>query len=158
MVQSVRRGDFCLFEFAMALRNAIMCGLGAIAIRTRLVLGVDPVMWMDKLAAGVLRVQTQIGPRYVGLTFRERVFLLWIFRHFDNLQHQALPGWQQRFIERLCVEHQFIAMPHQNWNESPLIGTIERRPLGPEPLPGKRLAESLADPASSPAWATRQRS
>ena len=92
MVQSVRRGDFCLFEFAMALRNAIMCGLGAIAIRTRLVLGVDPVMWMDKLAAGVLRVQTQIGPRYVGLTFRERVFLLWIFRHFDNLQHQALPG------------------------------------------------------------------
>jgi hypothetical protein len=115
-------------------------------------------MWMDKLAAGVLRVQTQIGPRYVGLTFRERFFLLWIFRHFDNLQYQALPGWQQHFIERLCVEHQFIAMPHQNANESPLIGTIERRPLGPEPLPGKRSAESVGDAASSPAWVARQRS
>jgi hypothetical protein len=115
-------------------------------------------MWMDKLAVGVLRVRTQIGPRYVGLTLRERVVLLWIFRHFDNLQHQALPAWQQRFVERLCVEHQFIAMPHQNLNEAPLIGTIERRPLGPDLAPVKPVTDAVSENASSAAWAARQRS
>jgi hypothetical protein len=118
-------------------------------------------MWTDKLAVGVLRVQTPIGPRYIGPSFRERIVLLWIFRHFDNLPQQVLPGWQHRFVERLCIDHHFIAMPHQNLTEAPVIGTIERRPVvGSEPLPSKRHAVTVTEnqPTSPIVADARQRS
>lgn len=107
-------------------------------------------MWMNKLAAGVLRVQTTIGPRYIGPSFRDRLFLMWIFRHFDTLPQQVLNGWQQRFVERLCVDHRFIAMPHRNLAEAPVIGTVERRPIGGvEAVPAKRPPVSVTESASA---------
>jgi hypothetical protein len=105
-------------------------------------------MWMEKLASGVLRVQTPIGPRYIGPSFRDRIFLLWIFRHFDNLPQQVLAGWQRRFIERLCVEHHFIAIPHKNLTEAPVIGTLERRPIGGSE-PGAANAGAMENAGSS---------
>jgi len=39
----------------------------------------DPVMWMEKLAQGVLRVLTPLGPRYLNPSFAQRLYLLWIF-------------------------------------------------------------------------------
>ena len=113
-------------------------------------------MWMEKIAAGVLRVQTPIGPRYIGPSFRDRIFLLWIFRHFENLPQQVLAGWQRRFIDRLCVEHHFIAMPHQNLTEAPVIGTIERRPIGGAE-PGTVRPEAIENPGSSIVADARQR-
>ena len=110
-------------------------------------------MWKDKLAAGVLRVQTSIGPRYIGPSFRDRIFLLWIFRHFDNLPQQVLTGWQRKFIDRLCVDHHFIAMPQKNLTEAPVIGTIERRPVTGADMAGgaKRPSVGIVDnPNSSP--------
>ena len=39
-------------------------------------------MWVEKLLAGVLRVVTPLGARYIKPSFARRIYLLWIFRHF----------------------------------------------------------------------------
>jgi hypothetical protein len=42
-------------------------------------------MWIEKLFAGVLRVLTPLGARYINPTLAQRIYLLWIFRHFNVL-------------------------------------------------------------------------
>jgi hypothetical protein len=85
-------------------------------------------MWIVKLAAGVVRIITPIGPRYIQLTFWQRAYFLWIFRHFDKLPQQVLSERQQHFIDRLCLEHRFISLP-AFIEDAPLIGTLERLPI-----------------------------
>jgi hypothetical protein len=101
-------------------------------------------MWIDKLAEGVVRVQTPIGPRYVMPSFAQRVYLLWLFRHFAIVPYAVLTGWQQRMVDNLCSEQKFASMVYaDSMNEAPVIGTIERRPaIGPDPLPPRRPAAS----------------
>ena len=83
---------------------------------------------MDKLADGVVRIVTPIGPRYIELTFRQRVFFLWIFRHFDKLPQQVLSPRQQRVIDALCADQLFLTQPVRV-GEVPVLGTLERLPL-----------------------------
>jgi hypothetical protein len=113
-------------------------------------------MWIDKLADGVVRVQTPIGPRYVMPSFLQRIYLLWLFRHFAIVPYAVLRGWQQRMIDNLCAEQKFASMVYaDSMNEAPVIGTIERRPvIGAEPLPPRRPA---ASETSSGLAAQRQR-
>ena len=59
---------------------------------------VTQVMWIDKLAEGVLQVDTPIGPRYVRLTFKQRSYLMWMFRHFPSLPQLVLSRREQRFV------------------------------------------------------------
>jgi hypothetical protein len=97
-------------------------------------------MWIDKLADGVVRVQTPIGPRYVVPSFLQRVYLVWMFRNFPILPHAVLNGRQQRMIDRLCAQQRFASMAYADgMDEAPVIGTIERRPvMGAERLPIRR--------------------
>ncbi|HWJ46739.1 MAG TPA: hypothetical protein VNS62_03765 [Candidatus Udaeobacter sp.] len=97
-------------------------------------------MLIDKLAAGVVQVQTPIGPRYVMPSFLQRVYLLWVFRNFAILPHAVLSGRQQRMIDRMCSEQVFASLPYvDGLNEAPVIGIIERRPpVGTSPLPPRR--------------------
>jgi len=108
-------------------------------------------MWMEKLSDGVLRVMTPLGPRYIQkLTFWQRLYLIWIFRHFDVLPQQVLSGRQQNLIDTLCASHGFIALRHRN--ETPIIGTVERRPpimVDETPLPRKGTA-GVAESARTP--------
>jgi hypothetical protein len=100
-----------------------------------------PSMWIEKLAGGVVRVQTPIGPRYVMPSFSQRVYLLWMFRNFPILPHAVLSGRQQRLVDQLCSEQPFESMAYSGdgMDESPVIGTIERRPtMGTAPLPPRR--------------------
>jgi hypothetical protein len=86
-------------------------------------------MWMEKLAVGVLRVQTPLGPRYIAPTFWQRVQLLWIFRNFEVLPLQVLTPWQQRLIDELCAERRFVSLSTPAMMEdAPVLGTVERRP------------------------------
>jgi hypothetical protein len=112
-------------------------------------------MWIDKLAEGVVRIITPIGPRYVRLTFSQRAYFLWIFRHFDKLPQQVLSERQQRFIDELCVEHRFISLP-SFMQEGIIIGTLERLPLVQieEQVP-KRPAATVKD-AGAPLVADMQ--
>ncbi|MGA7755236.1 MAG: hypothetical protein WCB05_20565 [Candidatus Sulfotelmatobacter sp.] len=99
-------------------------------------------MLIDKLVAGVVEVQTPIGPRYVMPSFLQRVYLLWMFRNFPILPHAVLSGRQQRLIDRMCSEQSFASMAYADGMEAPVIGTIERRPAIPQPLPPRRPVAS----------------
>ena len=107
-------------------------------------------MLIEKLAAGVVRIVTRVGPRYVRLTLSQRLYFLWIFRHFDKLPQQVLSDRQQRFIDELCVEHRFISLP-STMDEAPVIGTLERVPLKQvEEMAPKRPPASVKDGALVP--------
>jgi hypothetical protein len=90
-------------------------------------------MWIEKLADGVLQVDTPIGPRYVQPTFKQRLYLLWIFRNFPSLPQQVLRPAEQRLIDRLWSENKFVSMSAMEAPNQPVIGTIEHRlPTLPE--------------------------
>ena len=97
-------------------------------------------MWIEKLAAGVVQVQTPIGPRYVMPSFVQRVYLLWMFRNFPILPHAVLGRRQQRMIDRMCSEQRFASFAYADgMHDTPVIGTIERRPpIMPDQTPPKR--------------------
>ncbi|MFZ0731414.1 MAG: hypothetical protein WAM79_03720 [Candidatus Sulfotelmatobacter sp.] len=101
-------------------------------------------MSIEKLVAGVVKVQTPIGPRYVMPSFMQRIYLLWMFRNFPILPHAVLSSRQQRLIDRMCSEQSFASMAYvDGMDETPVIGTIEHRPArGVEPLPPRRPATS----------------
>ena len=105
---------------------------------------VGPGMLIEKLAAGVVQVQTPIGPRYLIPSFLQRVYLLWMFRNFPILPHAVLSKRQQRLIDRMCSEQRFASMAYADgMDEVPVIGTVERRPpVGADVLPPRRPAAS----------------
>lgn len=113
-------------------------------------------MWIEKLAAGVVQVQTPIGPRYVMPSFLQRVYLLWMFRNFPILPHAVLSKRQQALIDRMCSEQNFAWMPYADGTyEAPILGTIEHRPpVAADQVPLRRPAAS----ESSLAAEARQRS
>jgi hypothetical protein len=85
-------------------------------------------MRIDKLSGGVLRVMTAVGPRYIRPSFFERLELLWMFRHFEVLPQQVLSARQQRLIEKMCVQRKFVGWNDQPGMDTPILGTLERRP------------------------------
>jgi hypothetical protein len=85
-------------------------------------------MWLEKLAGGVLRVTTPLGPRYIELSFWQRLYLVWLFRNFKVLPMQVLGRSQQRLIESLCAAQRFVSVPAHGWEDGVVIGTVERRP------------------------------
>jgi hypothetical protein len=103
-------------------------------------------MWIEKLAAGVVEVQTPIGPRYVLPSFLQRVYLLWMFRNFPILPYAVLSLRQQRLIDRMCREQRFANAAYTSaMDEAPVIGTIEQRPpVASSPLPPRRGVESTS--------------
>jgi len=101
-------------------------------------------MLIEKLAAGVVQVQTPIGPRHVVPSFLQRVYLIWMFRNFPILPHAVLSRRQQRLIDRMCSEQRFASMAYADgMGEVPIIGTVEHRPpVAADPLSPRRPATS----------------
>ena len=115
-------------------------------------------MLIEKLAAGVVEVQTPIGPRYLTPSFLQRVYMLWMFRNFPILPHAVLSRRQQCMIDRMCGEQRFAAVPYAHGTDDlPVIGTVEHRPpIGVAPLPPRRPVASAT--ATVMAAEARQRS
>jgi len=115
-------------------------------------------MWIEKLADGVVQVQTPIGPRYLMPSFLQRLYFLWMFRNFSILPHAVLNGWQQCLIDRLCSEQRFVSMAYADGLEdAPVIGTVEKRPAmasGSLPPPRPVASETSGELAAE----VRQRS
>ena len=96
-------------------------------------------MWIEKLAEGVLQVDTPIGPRFIEPNFLERALLLWTFRNFDSLPQQVLSFREQVLVDRLCRDQRFVPMADAAGRDKPLIGRIEsRRPVQPEGAPERK--------------------
>lgn len=104
-------------------------------------------MFIEKLAGGVVQVQTPIGPRYVvPSSFRQRVYLLWMFRNFPILPHAVLSRRQQRMIDRMCSEQRFASTVYlAGADEAPVIGIVEQRPAVTHDLPPRRPVVSESD-------------
>jgi hypothetical protein len=103
-------------------------------------------MWIEKLSDGVLRVLTPVGPRYIRPQLSQRVYLLWIFRHFAMLPLQVLNQRQQKLIDALCAEHRFVSVPRTvELEDCPVLGTVEWRPRTEGAvLPSSRRNQSAA--------------
>ena len=101
-------------------------------------------MWIEKLSEGVVQVQTPIGPRYLMPSFLQRLYFIWMFRHFPILPVAVLRPWQQRMIDRLCSEQRFVSMAYATgMDDAPVIGTVERRSkTSADSLPPRRPAVS----------------
>ena len=67
-------------------------------------------MWIEKLAHGILEMDTPIGPRYLQPTFVERAVLLWTFRNFFSLPQQVLRPRERRLINRLLNENRYVSV------------------------------------------------
>ncbi len=107
--------------------------------------------WMDKLFAGVLRVRTPLGPRYIEPSFLQRIYLLWIFRNFQVLPLQVLSPRQQRLIDTLCGQQRFVSLSLPNgWEDAPVLGTVERRPPVEVEAPPPRRPSAAASDAVTP--------
>lgn len=84
---------------------------------------------INNLRWGVLRLLTPVGPRYVQPAFWERVYLLWVFRHFQVLPQNVLSRRAHSLIENLCMRqhsqsHGFLYAI----TDQPVIGTVDRVP------------------------------
>ncbi|HEX6805268.1 MAG TPA: hypothetical protein VF133_16430 [Terriglobales bacterium] len=101
-------------------------------------------MWLEKLACGVLRLMTPLGPRYLSPKFGQRLYLLWIFRHFQTLPLKVLSARQQRLIEALCEQNRFVSIA-VGIDDAPLLGTLEQRPPVPSAKLPRRPSASVAD-------------
>jgi hypothetical protein len=93
-------------------------------------------MWLENLSSGVLRVLTPLGPRYLNPSFMQRLYLIWVFRHFETLPVKVLSSRQRRMIETMCANNQFVSLDLAV-DFAPLLGTLEQLP----PVPA--LAASL---------------
>jgi hypothetical protein len=101
-------------------------------------------MWMEKLFAGVLRVLTPLGARYIKPSLAQRIYLLWIFRHFKVLPLQVLTSRQRRVIGALCVEPRFVPLTESDGWEAPILGTLERRPPITPIRPNTRTSDAVS--------------
>ena len=108
-------------------------------------------MWIEKLANGVLQIDTPIGPRYIQPSFVERASLLWTFRNFPSLPQQVMSPWEQRLIDRLWSDHRFVSVSALDGPVQPVIGRVERR-VTPQP----EIAPSRKPVAGTPAAVQEQ--
>jgi len=100
---------------------------------------------LERLFAGVLRVLTPLGPRYIRPSLAQRVYLLWVFRHFEILPLQVLTRRQRRIIDALCVEPRFVSQMDAEGCEAPILGTLERRPpITAAKRPNTRIADAVS--------------
>src|SRR5437899_2639923 len=107
-------------------------------------------MWMQKLSDGVLRVLTPLGPRYIRPTFLQRVYILWIFRHFHVLPLQVRSRRQRTLTDSLCPQQPFVSpSPPDEFEYAPILGTVDRRRPGEvENLPPRKPSAEVAEPSS----------
>jgi hypothetical protein len=107
-------------------------------------------MWLEKLAEGVLRVQTPLGPRFVKPVFAERVYLLWLFRNFSALPANVLSRKQQRRIEGMCQRRGFVSHLGVGQREGfAVLGTLEQRPPADETSPARGMTAGIGGAVSS---------
>jgi hypothetical protein len=101
-------------------------------------------MWLEKLSSGVLRVLTPLGPRYLNPSFMQRLYLMWVFRHFETLPVKVLNSRQSRMIETMCANNQFVSLDLAV-DYAPLLGTLEQRPPVPAMAASRRPGGSVRD-------------
>jgi len=99
-------------------------------------------MWIEKLAHGVLELDTPIGPRYLQPTFVQRLSLMWTFRNFFSLPQQVLRPSERHLVDLLVAEDRFVSVSAMRALDWPVIGRIERRASAAEVVPLRKPVSS----------------
>jgi hypothetical protein len=106
----------------------------------------EPAQVFDKLFHGVLRLRTTVGVRHLQLAFGERLYLMWVFRHFEILPIQVLSGRACELIADLVARPRTSQPGAVFFSGQPVIGTVERMPqpgdAPPDGGPGKVQSSS----------------
>ena len=113
-------------------------------------------MWLEKLLAGVLRVHTPLGPRYLKPSFLQRLYLLWVFRNFQTLPLKVLTTRQQHLVESMYDENRFVSWGI-GFDDAPLLGTLEQRPPVPSHPMSPRRPSTPVEGAVAPFAAEARR-
>ena len=99
---------------------------------------------LDKVRAGVLHLSTPNGSLCVKPPFRDRLYLLWIFRNFKILPEQVLRDREKKFIERLRSSDLPALPGNFGTDEGLVIGTVDyeymRKPVQSE----RRVTQAVA--------------
>ena len=82
-------------------------------------------MSIGRLYRGVVRVVTEEGPYYLRPQMRQRLRLLWMFRHFSELPAVVLKPAEMQIISQLA---QNCYSPDMQLSDE-LIGTLDCRAL-----------------------------
>ncbi len=110
-------------------------------------------MSLEMIVAGVLRVVTPLGPRYIKPSMAQRIHLFWIFRHFQILPWEVLTPAQRRFMDALCMKSRSVPLTRANGLDAPLVGTLEKCQLSdgsletkeiPARRPGREISDVIA--------------
>jgi TonB family protein len=75
------------------------------------------------LHAELVELDTDIGSIYLRPVGWERLYMLWIFRHFHTLPQQVLSAAQRAVVESLC--RSAVANPADEVDPSTIIGRVE---------------------------------
>jgi len=70
-------------------------------------------MWTKKLSAGVLRILTPLGPRYLKPSLTQRVYFCGHSAHFEKLPLQVLNRRQTEMIQTLWNEQRFVSVLYE---------------------------------------------
>jgi hypothetical protein len=103
-------------------------------------------MWTEKLSRGVIRIATPLGPRYLRLTFSQRLYLLWTFRHFESLPLQVLNQRERKLLDSLCAQQAFVTLPPDQYEDA-VIGTVEKPLQPPVETPPRKPAGRVGEAA-----------
>ena len=109
----------------------------------------------DKLSRGVVEILTPIGPRYLRLTFWQRLYFVWMFRNFTTLPQQVLSSIGLNMIEGLCARQAFVRFG-RGLDEAPVIGTVERyqvKLMGEDAQPPRRPNLRITEDPAIPPYA-----
>ena len=101
-------------------------------------------MQLAALRKGILKVETSGGARYVELSLRQRLYLLWVFRNFTELPENVMSRREQQLVASLCGNSRFLD-PVEVDDEA-VIGTVERCAvqLTPKKMPASEMNTLVA--------------
>jgi hypothetical protein len=106
------------------------------------------LMLISKLRSGILCLESPLGARHVRPNFFQRLQLMWVFRHFNNVPVTVLTRAQSELIENLRSEGQFVHADPETLDMF-LLGTIEYAKRTVE-LPEKKAPQrARSAPATS---------
>lgn len=85
-------------------------------------------MFLDRLENGFLLYETQHGFVRAEMSFRQRLYLLWTFRHFRQLSMPLLNSHQRELVNELFRRNAGVVLPSDASHSEeawPVIGVIE---------------------------------
>jgi TonB family protein len=100
-------------------------------------------MLLDRLESGYLLFETPKGMLRADLSFRQRLRLLWTFRHFRQLSVPLLNERERALVNALFRDNASAVSPPDR--ESPVIGVIENF------VPTAAIVAQAEKPAEAPA-------